>query len=842
MAYQLWSQDIFSRGELSPYMYARATVNEYGNGLKIAQNVFTYPTGAAGKRFGTFYRNTLTGFTSAKQIYFQSFQYVDECVYQLVFAPLAIYIYLEGGLVATVTTTLDAETVYNLSTTTLGNLFRVCGAIIAPYDLKRASDPDNDVTGFSSTTLTLHFSTTYTGLVIPISFTVTGGTLIQTTPQINVGVTYFAYFTGVDTFELYLTPQEAAARASENKITIDGLGTGTTVAHTQNTWTFTNTVFKDLPFYDFNGTSVPYDDLTFTPNNVNEGTMTISGTGYGPLDSSYVGGAFIGGGGAARITSVASATEFNFTAQVPFDSTSPMLGSLSLLAEPAWSDTRGWPQVCSSYQNRALFANTASLPNGFWASVINDYSDFGNLTTDDDDAIAWFPTSNDINFIRFIVPYRSITVHTNSGIYSSPLSDVSAITPTNFTLQLQDSTPADVLLPQAIDNQILVLSGNDAHQMLWDGINNAYTSDIVSVINEQVIRSPVDETAFADLRRAGSRYVFITNDNGTLAVFQTLISQNVQGFTPQIMEQSYGNAYFRQTCSSSNGRAWFVIERQIASADTPVAISGFTSSTLTAVASNLSTTQPTAVTFTTSGSLPTSVPQIEVSTYYFAMGVDADTFKVYLNQDDALADVDEIEFSSAGTSSNVVPWPLTTIFTMEELTTEVFLDCAIKYSGSPTDTVTTGTLFNAQEVKMVGDGFGFEAIGVGNQVTFEAHGMDVDVSEAYIGFPITTIMQPMPLSIATAGSAKTTGLTKPTRVRSVRFMFNNTIGGTVNGIPIALEPFDASHIGEPPFPARGVFEIFPMNAWDDMNNPTYTIEHSEPFNIELLGVFYSVDI
>src|ERR1700689_400111 len=101
MAYELWSQDVFSKGELSPFMYGRATVAEYGNGLKTAQNVLTYPTGAAGKRFGTLYQATTTGFTSANDVYFDSFQYLNECVYQLIFAPNNIYIYLEGGLVAT---------------------------------------------------------------------------------------------------------------------------------------------------------------------------------------------------------------------------------------------------------------------------------------------------------------------------------------------------------------------------------------------------------------------------------------------------------------------------------------------------------------------------------------------------------------------------------------------------------------------------------------------------------------------------------------------------------------------------------------------------------------------
>ncbi len=145
---------------------------------------------------------------------------------------------------------------------------------------------------------------------------------------------------------------------------------------------------------------------------------------------------------------------------------------------------------------------------------------------------------------------------------------------------------------------------------------------------------------------------------------------------------------------------------------------------------------------------------------------------------------------------------------------------------------------------MIGDGYGFESVAednVSNQVVFKAHGVATPVSNAYIGFPINTVMEPMALSISTGSSIKTTSLTKPTHVRWARFMFNNTIGGTINGVPIAIKPFEAVNIGEPPTPARGIFEMSIMKGWDDFNNPTFTIEHNEPFNIQLLGVFYSVD-
>jgi hypothetical protein len=51
----IWSQDEFSRGELSPMLYGRTTLDAYYKSLKKAQNTITYPQGGIGKRFGTIY-------------------------------------------------------------------------------------------------------------------------------------------------------------------------------------------------------------------------------------------------------------------------------------------------------------------------------------------------------------------------------------------------------------------------------------------------------------------------------------------------------------------------------------------------------------------------------------------------------------------------------------------------------------------------------------------------------------------------------------------------------------------------------------------------------------------
>ena len=838
MPNQLWAQDKFTVGELSPLMYARASQEQYYDALYTAQNVLILAQGGAAKRFGTYYRATLNSFTNYNQFFFQIFPYLNESVYQLLFTPTLIQIFLEGIQIATVTTTLNLQQIQSLAYTVLDNKFRVSGNF-KPYDLIRSASSANVITAAGTNLFTL--TTTITaGLVLPIQFTNSGGALPTTTPQIQVGVTYFAYNVDTSHIAVYPTSQDAANQNQATQFVLTNAGTGTNSVVPQNTWSFANVTFRNTPVFDFTG---GYDSYTFTLGSTSGSSVTLTASGGSPFTTAHVGGAFIGLGGVARITAYSSGTVVTVAISQTF-SAAIVAGTLALLTEPAWSDTRGWPTLCSSFQNRAIFANSPSLQNGVWLSVINDYYNFDDTNTDDDNAISWYPSSDNVNFITYVVPYRSLTVHTNTGVYSSPLAATSAITPQNFALNLNETTPPTNIQPRALDNQIFVVSGNDVYSLIWDGINNAYTSEIISLMNEQIIRNPIDEAAFINLSRGGSRYLFIINTSGSMGVYQSLLTENVKGWTACVTEQSYGNSYFRAVATSPTGRSWFITERQIAASGSTFTIDNYTSNTLHTSTNNDFTSTPIAVIFDTSGGgiLPTSSPQIEDATYYFVIGLDNRNFEVYASYSDALAGINNFTFENAGTATvTVTEWPLSTQFFLEELTFDTFLDCATYYSGTPILAVTGVPRFNAQQVAMVGDGYGFNAVGEDDAVIFTAHGQPVLVSQAYVGFPINTIIEPMPLAISLSASPRNTTLTRPKHVRSINFMFNDTIGGFINGVPIALQKFNDVPIGEPPIPSRGTFQMGIMNGWDDSLSPNFTITHNDPFDIQLLGIFYSVD-
>lgn len=844
MAHILWSQDFFAKGELSPLMYSRITLQAYYQGLKRAKNVLCFPQGSAGKRFGTLYLNQVIGENNYQQVYFKSFQYLNECCYLVLFKGNEIDIYLEGERIANVTGTgILPDEVQLIDHTILENRFRVTTGIYPPKDLVRTPNSPLAITGFTATTLQIAGPFSPVPAWYPARFT--AAVMPTTSPQIHANRTYFIRAISTTDFAVYGTAEEAAADI--NRYAITNAGT-TAFMVAQNTWTFGNVVFSNKPQFDFTG---GYDTSAFTPGAVTGYGITLTrSSGTFNFTAAYVGGAFRGNGGIGRITATNGTNQATIDIVQPFNSTAAIPGTQALITEPAWSDARGWPRKCSSFQNRSFFANTDSLSNGLWGSFTNQFDNFNDLLdqTDDDAAISWFPTSDTVNYIQFIVPYRSLTVHTNSGVYSTPLSVETAITPNNFSLSLQDSTPADVVQPQGIDNQIIVLSGNDAHSLLWDGFNNAYTSNIISVANEQLIRTPIDEAPYTDKIRAGSRYMFIVNDNGTMAIYQSLIGENVSGFTDAELEQSYGNAYFRAVTSNFDGRAWFLTEREIANAQTPQAITVFSADSLTNAGYAFDTTTFTAVTFAGTV-LPASSPELETDTVYWAVGVTGNEFKVYFNQEDAVADENPIAFTSIGTTATVTPIPLQTVLLIEQLSFDAQMDCSGFYptplTSGPVSTISGQPRFDGQEVLMQGDGYGFNTIGVNGNINFVAHGVPTDVSEAQFGFPISVEITPLPISLSMTGNPKSSNLIDTKHLRFVSFLFADTIGGTITQdnltYPIAMQNLKQVNPGSPPVPQTGAFEISCFGGWDDFSKSSFTINHREPFGMKLTGIFYKVD-
>jgi hypothetical protein len=844
----------FVQGQLDPRVQTRVDFADYYKSAQKITNALVIPQGGIQRRWGTTYTATCTT-TNPLFLELSNMIYNNDLVYLFRWEANNLYIYLENLLIATVATQYANEDIDTLRFTQVETRLIVVTGNYAPQQLVRSSDAPVAITGFAGPpNNTLTAATGYAqGLILPVQFA-TGGVLPTTSPQIFAGRDYFIKIGAANTFQIFSSTADAVAGI--NAYTITALGALSTVA-VQNTWTISNITFVFVPAYDFTSPSVYLvPGFTFTPS-ATSGTITITASAA-VFTPAMVGGLYEGNGGVVRLIANGGnspTVQYGFTV-IPFPNTNAIQGQLSFLGEPAWSAIRGWPSTASFFQNRLFLANTASIPNGQWLSVVNSVYDFDDSEALADNAIDWYPASGDMSYIQSATSTRSLVVHTNTGNYSTPVQAEIPLTPTNYVLTEQNKFGVGTLQPVFIDNQIFFVdrSGNSIINMIWEFAQSSYVTNNISVKASSLVNNPVDMAAFSEPNNVDGFYVLFANSDGTLCVLQTLHEENIIAFslsTTNTYPVNDQNVDFDTVASnyvkvtSALNRCWFGVQRSVPTAQAPVAITGFNAGNNSLTAANHGMPVGTAalITFTTAGVLPATNPQIVVNNYYWALALDANTFQVYGSESNATAldnppanvPINVYTIINAGVNSNVVYWPLMPSIWIEEANFDYYTDASKRFTyANPAAVITGLDYLNGQVVQVVGDGYVLaNEVVVGGQITIEQASSVVTVGLGY-----TSTLTPLPPVIPGVPGM----LYRPKHIRNIYISYYETIGATVQGFGMPVIEMQQVIIGQLPVPQTGTFEYTLMSGWEGAGANSIVISQSAPLPMTILSLSYILEI
>jgi len=346
--------------------------------------------------------------------------------------------------------------------------------------------------------------------------------------------------------------------------------------------------FKNEPTVDFQ--DVDYSNTDFVLSVIltgDKGTITASSPTFGPVvGSEYIGGVFIYLGptaasplGLARITGVNSTTEANITivtefskgAQI-FSSSVGAPGADSILEKVAISTARGFPRSVTFYENRLVFGGTKSLPQTLFMSQIADYRDFSPGTGSPDDAIVATISSNQSSNINHVISDRSFQVFSERGEFAPPQLEDSALTATSISIRQQSSIGSSRQAdPVVLDGATFYIQkgGKSVMAFLYDDNTASYTSIASSTLSSHLISDVLDMTTLKGQTDSDANFLFLVNGGvvkrvdetlpeGTLTAFQTLRSQNIQAWTPQVTQ----SGKFKRV-QSVGDTLFFIIERDI---------------------------------------------------------------------------------------------------------------------------------------------------------------------------------------------------------------------------------------------------------------------------------------
>lgn len=468
MSKQFKVQSAFNSGVLDARLLARIDTKQYTNGMQQGDNVLCLPQGGVKRRPGMQFI-----YDAAEQSRVIPFVFSNTQSYLMVFRNNAIDVFFEDEKKATVTTTYTTAQLMDIQFTQSGDTMILVHEDHAPALLQRTGSH----TSWSLSNLTFDY--------IP-QYDFNDGSSPSPTSEVQT-ITFNTFTDGQDF-----------------KLTVGGVDTEN-ISYSTSTGTTANsieTAINDL-------SNIVYGDVSVSHSSGTTYQITLSGSNAKDWDQ--ITGRATSGSTSASIT---GSTTTNGSPRT----------------EDAWSATRGYPKTVIFHEARLWFGGSKSLPITVWGSRVNEFFNFDLGKSRDDQAIDITLDVDQYDSIEAIFSNRHLQIFTASAEY---YVSVSPITPANMAIKRQSGFGAKNIRPKVIDGATIYVqrTGRSLREFVFEFAEDAYISNTASLLAPELIKSPVDMTVSVGTTNEDANYVYLVNSDGTVAVFNTLRSQNVAGWS-----------------------------------------------------------------------------------------------------------------------------------------------------------------------------------------------------------------------------------------------------------------------------------------------------------------------
>lgn len=487
----------FVAGEIDPLMIARPDIKHYHNGARKMRNVVAIPQGGFRTRPGSRYLHQV----AAGKVRMAAFQYTSDEAYLFVFTHNLLTIFYDDVPVATLVTPYSNNHLTSqfrdngelisagINWTQSLDQFIVYHESVKPHIIKR---------GGSHSSWTIEAAS------------------FDNMPRVDFGGTYT---NGVDEVQgLTMSPDRDGAKWREGETfvliledeetepieipAIDGTG-GVTLA------TRMQTALRNLP-------NVFGDNITVVADNPSGGVRGAEFTvTFGGRDGNKPWG--------AMNYRVISSTE------VPYISVTVKTRG-ERPGEDALSDARGWPRCGTFFQGRHWMAGSKSLPNTVWATRAATDWDLNDKRSTDDYGFMYSADTDDVPVFLNIYPGRHLQLFSTVGEFYVPVSDREGVTPKNMVLRRTSSrgSKAGLRVVEVDGATAFVQAGGKAlREFIFADTEQAYQSNSISLLSSHLMRDPVSLSMRRATSTDSSDLMFMPNADGTMSVFCTLRTQEV---------------------------------------------------------------------------------------------------------------------------------------------------------------------------------------------------------------------------------------------------------------------------------------------------------------------------
>lgn len=571
------SQLAFTTGEVSPDVSSRFDLEQYKSALLEAENVVIRPYGAVAKRQGSQYVGQVKYSDKPTRLF--EFTTNTNNSFMLEFGDKYIRVWNYGIYTGIeVTTPFTSDILFDLNCNQSGDVMFICSGKYPIQTLSRYSDTDWRMSTYKLTEQPYDEINTDNGHTL----TVNGDTITSTkdlfTQDMVGSVIQIAYY-------VEAVHTKSAGEVVEKKVkrymqaqTIEktynniNYNVGAFSTDTELSWKFTThgTWEGTVKLQISNNDGQTWKDYrTYTSKN--DYNVTDTGKIEAGARLKYV--SDIKSGSVNCDLSIMPFTQYGIVEiKSVTDAKNAKVNVLNGIKEGepsyqwklgSWNRGRGYPKLCTFYQDRFVVAATDSKPNFIWFSRTGDYPNFGvekvEGTITDDSAITLSVINRKMCEIRHLVPANDLIILTSGNEWI--VRGDKTITPTNCNLKTQTQRGALSCEPQFIGNRCVFVQerGGTVRDMGYSYESDNYTGQDLTLFVKTLVKGHLAVTsAYA---QDPDSIIYYVRDDGQLNCLTYIPEQKVYGWSHFVTNGKY--RYVESVAEGEQDTIYFVVDRVI---------------------------------------------------------------------------------------------------------------------------------------------------------------------------------------------------------------------------------------------------------------------------------------
>lgn len=203
--------------------------------------------------------------------------------------------------------------------------------------------------------------------------------------------------------------------------------------------------------------------------------------------------------------------------------------------DTVWTEEFGYPGAVTLYQQRLVLAGSPQYPQTIWWSETGVYLSF-ELGTDDDDAISFTLSSDQLNPIVHLAQMNTLIALTYGGEFTITAGSDAAITPTNISVKNPSPYGCNSIRPVRVGTEIMFIqrAGKKLYAVAYDPDSYvSYSANDLTVLAEHITVGGVLDMAY---QQQPDAFVWLIRADGVLVTMGIDRAQDVVAWSRQITD------------------------------------------------------------------------------------------------------------------------------------------------------------------------------------------------------------------------------------------------------------------------------------------------------------------